>query len=82
MANLHTLALALLCFSTCNCSVTKNSTGGLKFSPIPEVDISSTITSEFDGKGLEPWYDIAKSFIHTVQKDDVPYGMLKCVYCL
>ena len=80
MAKLLTLVFALLCFSTCNCAVKKQSTNELDLPRIPEVNVSSTLTLEFDGKGLEPWYDIAKSFIHTVQKDDVPYGMMKYVY--
>jgi hypothetical protein len=76
-----------LCFSTCDCAVqrvTKIGNGKLEFPRIPEVDISSTLTSKFDGKGLEPWYDVAKSFVHTVQKDDIPYGMLNyiCNLCL
>jgi hypothetical protein len=87
MAKLYVLVFALLCFSTCDCAVqrvTKIGNGKLEFPRIPEVDISSTLTSKFDGKGLEPWYDVAKSFVHTVQKDDIPYGMLNyiCNLCL
>lgn len=83
MAKFYVLVFGLLCFSTYKCAVqavTKLSNGSLRFPPIREVDISSTLTSKFDGKGLEPWYDFAKSFVHTVQKDDLPYGMFEiCV---
>ena len=59
--------------------VEKSSNGSLIFPKIREEKVSSSLTKTFDGKGLEPWYDVAKSFIHTVQKDDLPYGMLKYV---
>lgn len=65
----------LLCVSGFNCRrVTKGSDGKLKFENITEVRVKSELNTKFDGKGLEPWYDVAKSFIHTVQKDDPPYG--------
>lgn len=88
MAKSFILVFVLLCVSTCNYAavrkVDKLSNGTLEFPPIQEVDISSTLTATFDGKGLEPWYDVAKSFVHTVQKDDLPYGMVKyiCYLCL
>ena len=85
MAKLYILVFALLCFSTCCCTaqkVTKNSDGTLNLPTVPLLDLFTTLTSKFDGKGLEPWYDVAKSFVHTVQKDDLPYGMLKYVCVL
>lgn len=87
MAKSFILVFVLLCGSSCyyaTQSIKKLPNGTLKFPPIEEVDISSTLTTTFDGKGLEPWYDVAKSFVHTVQKDDLPYGRLKriCYLCL
>lgn len=34
----------------------------------------SNLTTKFDGKGLEPWYDVVKSFVHAIQRDDLPYS--------
>lgn len=73
MASLHVIAVVLLCLSGCNCEV-KKAGSKLEFGNLTEVNVVSSLNKEFDGKGLEPWYDIAKSFIHTVQKDDLPYG--------
>ena len=75
MAKLYNLTFFLLCFLTTVNAVKKAENGSLIFRSIPEVDVDSTLTATFDGKGLEPWYDVAKSFVHTVQKDDLPYGM-------
>lgn len=67
----------LLCISCLNCGrVSKGSDGKLKFKNVTEVQVESELNTEFDGKGLEPWYDLAKSFIYAVQKEDPPYGKM------
>ena len=84
MARSFILVFILLYVSTCNYAAQNvvKSNGKLKFPNITEVDVSSTLTSTFDGKGLEPWYDVAKSFVHTVQKDDLPYGMVEYMFAI
>ena len=75
MANIYVVTLLLLC-SICICDgkVQKLENGTLDFGKAKEVTVDTPLETDFDGKGLEPWYDVAKSFIHTVQKDDIPYG--------
>ncbi|XP_046851503.1 prominin-1-like isoform X2 [Xenia sp. Carnegie-2017] len=75
MAKLLVISLCLIAYITgCFCEVTvKKSNGSLSISRIPKPMFKSNLTTKFDGKGLEPWYDVAKSFVHVIQRDDLPY---------
>ncbi|XP_028391109.1 prominin-1-like isoform X2 [Dendronephthya gigantea] len=81
MGKFYLLVIVLLCVASCSFanqnSVSKLPNGSLSITTIPEIIVTSTLTKTFDGKGLEPWYDVAKSFIHTVQKEDLPYDDIK-----
>lgn len=74
------LVLVLICFvSRGSCESEGPELNGTKiiWNDNFEQDSSegSTLKTEYDAKGLQPWYDFANSFISTVLNKE-PYGKL------
>ena len=80
------VVFVLICFvSRASCEETKPELNGTKIIWKDDFDKDSsegsTLKTEYDAKGLQPWYDFANSFISTVLNKE-PYGRLSyTVYC-
>lgn len=68
--------LVLICFVTygsCTEPTEKNGTINWHDDYKEDSNEGSNLQTEYDAKGLQPWYDFANSFISTVLNKD-PYG--------
>lgn len=77
------LVLTLLCF-VAYASCKEPTLNGTKIVWNDDFDKDSGsegagLKTEYDAKGLQPWYDFANSFINTVLGKD-PYGKFKSSY--
>ena len=78
MATFFVVVLLLFsCWTRINGDVKVLPNGTLDFGTLEEVKVVSSLETDFDDKGLEPWYKLAKSFIHTVRSGGLPYGKRK-----
>ena len=70
------LLVLLVCFVTygsCGEPTEKNGTVDWNDDFSKDGNEGSNLQTEYDAKGLQPWYDLANSFISTVLNKD-PYG--------
>ena len=78
------IVFVLICFMTlASCSEPKLNGTTIIWNDDFEKDSSegSTLKTEYDAKGLQPWYDFVNSFISTVLNKE-PYGKSSyTVYC-
>jgi len=65
----------------CKDPLTPTKEGKLTFKPLDGNMAPSTLSTEYDAKGLQPFFNLAKSFMDTVQSKKLSEQFRGCKYC-